>query len=306
MKPSTLDSTQYERIEQAIRYITENVNKQPSLLEIADEANMSPFHFQRVFTEWAGISPKKFLQFLTTDALRAKLRETASIEEAADAVGLSGQSRVYDLFTSIEAVTPGEYKSGGKDLKISFGYHPTPYGECFLAITEKGICAMAFINTSERETELTNFKNKWHFATLHHDQQLTREYIDRIFGTHTGSLPPLHLLVQGTNFQVKVWEALLSIPEGALTTYKHIAETIGNPKAVRAVGTAVGDNPIAYLIPCHRVIRSEGKLGEYRWGSNRKKLMVGWEASRKDGSTAKPRSIIVSDPDLPAARDRDK
>jgi AraC family transcriptional regulator of adaptative response/methylated-DNA-[protein]-cysteine methyltransferase len=241
---------------------------------------MSPFHFQRIFTEWAGLSPKKFLQFLTTEALRAKLKETSSISEAADAVGLSGQSRVYDLFTGIEAVTPGEYKSGGKDLKIAYGHHSTPFGECFLAITEKGICGMAFLNASEREAEFESFKRKWHFANLKPDQHLTGQYVERIFGTPAVPLPPLHLLVQGTNFQVKVWEALLRIPEGALTTYKHIAETIGNPKAVRAVGTAVGDNPIAYLIPCHRVIRGEGKLGEYRWGSNRKKLMIGWEASR--------------------------
>lgn len=280
MKPSTLDSYHYEKVEQAIQYITENMSRQPSLLEIAGEASMSPFHFQRIFTEWAGLSPKKFLQFLTTEALRARLKETSSISEAADAMGLSGQSRVYDLFTSIEAVTPGEHKSGGKDLKIAYGYHATPFGECFIAITDKGICGMAFMHTSEREAEFASFKSKWRFADLQPNQQLTEQYAVKIFGDRIGALPQLHLLVQGTNFQVKVWEALLRIPEGALTTYKQIAETIGNPKAVRAVGTAVGDNPIAYLIPCHRVIRGEGKLGEYRWGRNRKKLMVGWEASR--------------------------
>lgn len=280
MKPSTLDSYQYEKVEQAIQYITENMSRQPSLLEIAGEASMSPFHFQRIFTEWTGLSPKKFLQFLTTQALRAKLKETSSISEAADAVGLSGQSRVYDLFTGIEAVTPGEYKTGGRDLKIAYGYHSTPFGECFIASTGKGICGMAFMHTSEREAEFARFKSIWHFADLQPDQHLTGKYIEQIFGTTSEVIPRLHLLVQGTNFQVKVWEALLRIPEGALTTYKQIAETIGNPKAVRAVGTAVGDNPIAYLIPCHRVIRGEGKLGEYRWGRNRKKLMVGWEASR--------------------------
>ncbi|MDR6564422.1 MULTISPECIES: methylated-DNA--[protein]-cysteine S-methyltransferase [unclassified Arcicella] len=276
----TTDTYHYERIAKAIEFITDNITAQPSLEEVAEKVNLSPFHFQRIFTEWAGVSPKKFLQFLTADYLKAKIKDTATLIEAAEIAGLSSQSRVYDLFTGIEAVTPQEFKSGGKGLHIDYAYHDTPFGECFMAVTERGICGMAFTNEISKDEDLATFKQKWHFATIEENPSVTEQYVQRIFTPHLSSLDKLHLLVQGTNFQLKVWEALLTIPQGSLTTYQQIADSIGHNKAVRAVGTAVGNNPIAYLIPCHRVIRKEGKLGEYHWGTIRKKAIVGWEASK--------------------------
>ena len=272
----------YEKIAKAIEYITANAKQQPSLFEVAEEVSISQFHFQRLFTEWAGVSPKKFLQYITADYLKEKIRESSNLVELAESAGLSSQSRVYDLFTGIEAVTPQEFKSSGKGLTINYGFHQTPFGECFLAVTERGICAMAFVDENSRDSQLILLAKKWHFATILPDQEVTENYVNRIFQPHLSSLGKLPLLVQGTNFQLKVWEALLAIPPGSLATYQQIAESIGHSKAVRAVGTAVGDNPIAYLIPCHRIIRKEGILGEYRWGSTRKKALVGWEASNAD------------------------
>lgn len=273
----------YERVAEAIEYITARVKEQPTLDMVAEQVNLSPHHFQRVFTEWAGVSPKRFLQFLTANYLKGKIKETSNMVEAAEMAGLSSQSRVYDLFTGIEAVTPQEFKSGGKGLSIGYGFHDTPFGECFMAVTGRGICGMAFVDQNSRESELLKFAQKWHFAQLDFRPNWSEKYLQQIFHPNERSFDKIHLMVQGTNFQLKVWEALLTIPSGALTTYQQIAESIGNPKAVRAVGTAVGDNPIAYLIPCHRVIRKEGKLGEYRWGSVRKKVLVGWEATQLNG-----------------------
>lgn len=269
----------YEKIARAIEFITENVRQQPSLFEIADEVSTSQFHLQRLFSEWAGVSPKKFLQYITADYLKAQIKESTNLVELAEAAGLSSQSRVYDLFTSIEAVTPQEFKSAGKGLAIVYGFHQTPFGECFIAITERGICAMAFVDEATRNEQLILLARKWHFADISEGRDVTERYIRQIFEPNADKLGKLPLVVQGTNFQLKVWEALLSIPPGAVTTYQYIAESIGNPKAVRAVGTAVGDNPVAYLIPCHRVIRKEGILGEYRWGRTRKKALIGWEAA---------------------------
>lgn len=272
----------YEKIAKAIEFITENARKQPSLFDVAEEVNISQFHFQRMFTAWAGVSPKKFLQYITADYLKNKIGESTNLVELAESAGLSSQSRVYDLFTGIEAVTPQEYKTSGIGLHINYGFHETPFGECFIAVTGRGICAMAFVDENSKEQQLVMLGKKWHFASIAPDQNLTENYIHNIFSPHLSALEKLPLLVQGTNFQLKVWEALLKIPQGAVTTYQHIANSIGNPKAVRAVGTAVGDNPIAYLIPCHRVIRKEGILGEYRWGSMRKKALIGWEAAKTD------------------------
>ncbi len=270
----------YTRIAKAIEYITENAKAQPTLEQVAEKVHLSPFHFQRLFTDWAGVSPKKFLQFLTTQYLKETIGTTANLIEAADMAGLSAQSRVYDLFTSIEAVTPNEYKSGGIGLTISYGYHITLFGECFIAITARGICGMAFVDNGSKQNLFNDFVKKWHFARIEKEEVVTEKYIQKIFNSNEKG--EYKILVQGTQFQLKVWEALLNIPSGRLTTYQGIANKINNPKAVRAVGTAIGENPIAYLIPCHRVIRKEGKLGEYRWGSIRKKLLVGWEASQSN------------------------
>lgn len=272
----------YQRIEQAIRYLEANVHRQPELDEVAEKVHLSPFHFQRIFTEWAGISPKRFLQYLTVDYLKEKLQQTRNLVEAAEAAGLSSQSRVYDLFTTLEAVTPQEYKQKGAGIRIEYGFHETRFGTCLIGVTERGICWLSFIPPDqEPRFELENMKAYWHNSVFHEDRLLTEEFVRYIFQQE--SLPKkLHVLVKGTNFQVKVWEALLRVPLGSVTTYQDIAWQINNPNALQAVGSAVGANPIAYLIPCHRVIRKDGILGEYRWTPARKKSIIGWEMSQTD------------------------
>ncbi len=282
----------YQRIAQAIEYLEKNVHRQPELDEVAEQVHLSPFHFQRMFTEWAGISPKRFLQFLTTDFLKGKLQETKNLEELAQTAGLSGQSRVYDLFTTLEAVTPQEYKLRGSGIQIEFGFHQTPFGNCLIGVTERGVCWLSFFNVDDDgRHELESMKAHWHNSVFHQDQGLTKNFVESIFNRNNAGLPAgkagaqrkLHLFVKGTNFQIKVWEALLRIPMGDVTTYQQIAEKISNPKAMQAVGSAVGSNHIAYLIPCHRVIRKDGILGEYRWEATRKKSIIGWEMAKASG-----------------------
>jgi AraC family transcriptional regulator, regulatory protein of adaptative response / methylated-DNA-[protein]-cysteine methyltransferase len=274
------DKINYLRIEQAIQYLEKNFQRQPELDEVAEKVHLSPFHFQRIFTEWAGISPKRFLQFLTVDFLKSKLAQTKNLVDAAEAAGLSSQSRVYDLFTTLEAVTPQEYKQRGAGIRIEYGFHETPFGLALVGVTERGVCWMSFITTYEDPNyELEKMKEHWDHSISHHDQELTASFIDSIFGKKSPS-KKLHVFVKGTNFQVKVWEALLRLPIGSVTTYQRIAEKIQNPKALQAVGSAVGSNHIAYLIPCHRVIRKDGILGEYRWNATRKKSIIGWEMAR--------------------------
>ncbi len=271
----------YSRIEAAIRYLEENVQHQPRLDDVAEKVHLSPFHFQRIFTDWAGISPKRFLQYLTVDFLKAKLHETANLAEAAESAGLSGQSRIYDLFTTLEAVTPQEYKQQGSGIRIDYGFHETPFGMCLLGITQRGICWMSFVNTDENpEKEMIQMKEHWNQSVFHQDQAATGAMLEKIFGSESYRNSKLHLFVKGTNFQVKVWEALLRLPLGSVTTYQNIATRIDNPKALQAVGSAVGSNHIAYLIPCHRVIRKDGILGEYRWNALRKKSIIGWEMAK--------------------------
>ena len=276
----------YNRIEKAIQYLEENFQRQPELDEVAEKVHLSPFHFQRIFTDWAGISPKRFLQFLTVDFLKTKLEHSKNIVEAADAAGLSSQSRVYDLFTTLEAVTPQEYKQKGSGIRVEYGIHETPFGSCLIGVTERGICWLSFIATDEDpRMELEKMKEHWHNSVFHQDQALTSSFIDQIFSRHqdTKAQRKLHVFVKGTNFQVKVWEALLRIPMGDVTTYQGIAQQIQSPRAMQAVGSAVGSNHIAYLIPCHRVIRKDGILGEYRWSSTRKKSIIGWEMAKASG-----------------------
>ncbi|MBX2964313.1 MAG: methylated-DNA--[protein]-cysteine S-methyltransferase [Cyclobacteriaceae bacterium] len=275
----------YFRIAQAIEYLEKNVHRQPELDEVAEQVHLSPFHFQRIFTEWAGISPKRFLQFLTTDFLKRKLLESKNLEELAQTAGLSGQSRVYDLFTTLEAVTPQEYKLHGSGIQIEYGFHKTPFGNCLIGVTERGICWLSFISLDEDgRHELENMKEHWHNSVFHQDQGLTKSFVESIFHRKGAEAQrKLHLFVKGTNFQIKVWEALLRIPIGDVTTYQQVAEKISNPKAMQAVGSAVGSNHIAYLIPCHRVIRKDGILGEYRWEAIRKKSIIGWEMAKVSG-----------------------
>jgi len=287
----------YLRIEQAIKYLEENFQRQPELDDVAEKVHLSPFHFQRIFTEWAGISPKRFLQFLTVDFLKGKLEHSRNLVEAAESAGLSSQSRVYDLFTTLEAVTPQEYKQKGSGIRIEYGMHETPFGLCLIGVTERGICWLSFVTSGEDpKVELEKMKEHWHNSIFHHSQSFTEPFIQKIFGlpspqgrgtgpahrsfSEGGGEGKLPVLVKGTNFQVKVWEALLRIPMGAVVTYQGIAESIHQPKALQAVGSAVGSNHIAYLIPCHRVIRKDGILGEYRWNSTRKKSIIGWEMAK--------------------------
>lgn len=267
----------YERVAQAIDYLGKNFRQQPDLAAVARQVHLSPEHFQRIFTDWAGVSPKKFIQFLTLDFLRERIQGLPNLQAAADEAGLSAQSRVYDLFVNIEGVTPGAYREGGMGLVIRYGYHPTPFGLCFLAAADRGVCGLSFVDETRKRTEFEAFQQKWPLATLVHAPDRTQELAQQIFSTDFKKLPRLTVLAQGTNFQLKVWEALLRIPPGALSTYCQIAKSIGQPAAVRAVGTAVGSNPVGFLIPCHRVIQSSGKLGGYHWGETRKTAIVGWE-----------------------------
>ncbi len=283
----TADTTQwgsdYRRVEKAIHFIEENIARKPGLEEIARAAGVSEFHFQRLFSRMVGISPKKYQQFLTKEAAKGLLQGSESLLDAAYDIGLSGPGRLHDLLVTCEAVTPGEYKSRGEGLTIRYGFHPTPFGEAMLALTERGICALYLSGDGAREPALSRLRGEWRNARLVRDQERTGAVIARIFAPARRASAPLTLYLRGTNFQVKVWEALLSVPSGRATTYERIARRIGSPKATRAVGAAVGRNPVAFLIPCHRVIRKTGDLGGYHWGPARKRLMLAWEAQKAAG-----------------------
>ena len=290
----TLQHTQdYERIAAALAYVDENFQDQPSLAEIAAQAELSEFHFQRLFTRWVGISPKKFLQQLTLERAKQSLEASASVLDAAYDAGLSGPGRLHDLFVTCDAVTPGEYKARGAGMTIRYGFHPTLFGECLLLMTDRGICGLAFIDP-QRETgaeALAYLARGWSNATLLEDAAATRPYIDRMFGA-ADRVPdaggePLRVLLRGTEFQVKVWRALLTIPPGHLTTYEDIGHRIGyTSNASRAIGRANGSNLISWLVPCHRVIRKTGAIGGYRWGRERKLAMIGWEAAQQAEQSA--------------------
>jgi len=275
----------YRRIEKAIRFIEGNVRRQPGLAEIARHVGMSEFHFQRVFSRWAGVSPKKFLQFLTAEYARNLLRESRSVLDVAYDVGLSGGARLHDLIVKLYGMTPGEIKARGSALTIRYGVYPTPFGPCFIATTPRGICALHFVEPGTTGRHLDDLRSAWPGATFSKDQAGTAGLVRRIFGSAGRSHAPdrgFALLVQGTPFQIKVWDALLRIPAGRMVSYQDLARRVGCATASRAVGSAVGQNPVAYLIPCHRVIRGTGVLGGYRWGSARKKALLGWEAARRE------------------------
>ncbi len=270
----------YLRIEQAIQYLESHYRRQPELHEVAASIGLSEYHFQRLFTRWVGISPKRFLQFLTKEGAKDLLEHSSTLLDTTYSVGLSSPGRLHDLFVNTEAVTPGEYKARGAGLTIRYGFHPTPFGECLLGLTERGICHLGFVQNG-REQALASLQADWKDASLREDPSATGALITPIFSL--GDSPtPISLFLNGTNFQLKVWEALLDIPSGSVSTYKHIAAQIGQPAAVRAVGNAVGHNPVAVLIPCHRVIRKMGDFGNYRYGSARKKALLGWEAGQRE------------------------
>ena len=274
-------SNDYRRVEQAIAFLEENFSRQPELKQIAASVNLSEYHFQRLFTRWVGISPKRFLQFLTKERAKELLEKSHDVLGVAYETGLSGPGRLHDLFVTCEAVTPGEFKSQGEGLTIEYGFHPTPFGECLLAATERGICNLAFVQQGDRERVLDTLKSRWRKARLNKDMPRTRALVSQVFAWYVGQTPaPLHLFLNGTNFQIKVWEALLQIPPGAVASYEDIAARIGMPSASRAVSNAVAQNPIPVIIPCHRVIRKAGEFGGYHYGAARKKALLGWEAAR--------------------------
>jgi AraC family transcriptional regulator of adaptative response/methylated-DNA-[protein]-cysteine methyltransferase len=275
-------SSDYQRVADAIHYLEANYRQHPSLDEIADSVHLSKYHFQRLFKRWAGISPTQFMQFLTLEYAKARLQESQSVLDAALDAGLSGPGRLHDLFVTFEAMTPGEYKKRGAGLEIAYGFHDTPFGECLLATTERGICALYFVQEDDRSAALELLTNPWLQASFREDPDQTQRLIDQIFAPVPADPPrPFHLLLKGTNYQVKVWQALLAIPPGAMASYQDVAASIGKPNSARAVGGALAKNPIAYLIPCHRVISKAGRAYSYRWGTTRKQAMLGWEASRR-------------------------
>lgn len=276
---STQERLNYNRIAEAITYIKKNFKTQPSLEEVAEKINISPFHFQRLFTEWAGVSPKKFLQYISVEHAKQILKgEEATLFDAAEETGLSGTGRLHDLFVNIEGMTPGEFKNGGENLSINYSYAESPFGNILVASTPKGICYMAFADGEENSFETL----KRNFPKAHYKQMvdLIQQNALYIFTHDWKKLNQIKLHLKGTDFQLKVWEALLKIPMGQLSTYGTIAEQVKNSKASRAVGTAIGSNPVAFLIPCHRVIQSTGALGGYMWGPTRKTAIIGWEAAR--------------------------
>ena len=279
-------SSDYQRVEEAIRYLEANFRHRPSLDDVARSVHLSKYHFQRLFKRWAGVSPTQYLQFLTLEYAKDRLRESRSVLDAALDAGMSGPGRLHDLFVTFEAITPGEYKRQGAGLHIAYGVHDSPFGPCLLATTKRGICGLDFVPQGERDATIEQLAAHWPQASLSEDRNQTQPPIDRIFAPlpgHPGPgsrRRPFHLLLKGTNFQVQVWQALLAIPPGALVSYQDVATFIGRPTSAQAVGGAVARNPMAFLIPCHRVIGRQGGIHHYRWGAARKKAMVAWEASR--------------------------
>lgn len=275
----TQESINYQRIAEAINYIRVNFKEQPNLDEVAEKVNLSPFHFQRMFTDWAGISPKKFLQYLSVEYAKSILKEKqATLFDAAFATGLSGTGRLHDLFINIEGMTPAEYKNGGKALSINYSFAESPFGNILVASTPKGICYLTFADDSKEA--FGQLQSQFPNASYHQVVDLIQQNAMFIFKKDWSKLSSVKLHLKGTAFQLKVWEALLRIPMGGLYSYGLLAQDINLPNASRAVGSAIGDNPVAFLIPCHRVIRSTGEFGQYHWGATRKSAIIGWEAAQ--------------------------
>lgn len=288
MEPSSsgtgeFNARDYERIARAIDYLRRHAAEQPALAAVARHVHLSEHHFQRLFTRWAGVSPKRFLQYLTVEHAKSRLAQTGNMLALTADVGLSGPGRLHDLFVTLEAMSPGEMRAGGAGLKIRFGIHESPFGPCLIAVSPRGLCGLNFVASQAAAHAL--LRRDWPHAALAPDAGATASLARRIFdplaAPHT---QPLALLVRGTNFQIQVWRALLRLPFGSVASYRNIAAQIGHPSAARAVGNAIGANPIAWLIPCHRVIRESGTFGGYRWGENRKAAILGWEAAWSDGN----------------------
>jgi AraC family transcriptional regulator of adaptative response/methylated-DNA-[protein]-cysteine methyltransferase len=279
--PSTFhqQSKQYETIARAIEYIRAHVREQPSLAEIAQAVNLSEHHLQRIFTEWAGISPKRFLQFLTKEHAKQALSQSKDVLTTTHETGLSSPGRLHDLMVTCEAMTPGEIKSHGKGISITYGTAETPFGKALIGWTARGICYLTFCENNCLSQEKDLFAH-WPEAVFAHKDSDAEQMSEQIFSKRQEN-QKLHLLLNGTNFQIKVWEALLNIAPSELVSYGTLAKLAGSPAALRAVGSAMAANKIAYLIPCHRVIRKEGSFGNYRWGDERKLAIHAWEAARQ-------------------------
>lgn len=275
-------SEDYTRVARAIRFVEANFTSQPDLDEIARSAGLSKYHFGRLFKRWAGVSPIQFLQFLTLEHTKQQLAKADSVLDAALSAGLSGPGRLHDLFVTFDAMSPGEFKRKGEGITIEYGFARTLFGECLVGVTARGICHLGFVDGEERMSSLAELRREWPRAVFAENNRKAAATVDRVFsrGNATGTRP-FHLLLRGTNFQVNVWRALLFIPAGCVCRYQDVAAFLGRPTAVRAVSNAIARNPVSFLIPCHRVIASSGKIHRYRWGTVRKKALVGWEAARK-------------------------
>lgn len=282
MQPDLLKTQQeldYARIAKAISYFKEHFKRQPKLEEVAEHIHLSPFHFQRMFKEWAGVTPKQFLQYLSVEhAKEILMRKDVNLFDTALETGLSGGGRLHDLFVKVEGMTPGEYRNGGAMLHINYSFADTPFGKVIVASTAKGICHLTFVDDGEEKALQQLNQN---YPNAHYSQlvDMIQQNALFIFTQDWQHLDEIKLHLKGTAFQLKIWETLLKVPAGGLTTYSALAKKAGSENAARAVGTAVGSNPIAFLIPCHRVIKSTGEIGQYHWGAARKNAIIGWEAA---------------------------
>jgi AraC family transcriptional regulator, regulatory protein of adaptative response / methylated-DNA-[protein]-cysteine methyltransferase len=281
MKPphdSFVDSRDFARIAKAIHYIERHFREQPRLTTIAAQGGLSEFHFNRLFRRWAGVTPKQYLAFVTGCAARGEIASQSSVLDAAYAVGLSGPGRLHDLIVTLDAVTPGELKNLGRGITVRYGFSKTPFGEALLATTPRGLSHLAFVDTGERESAITELRERWRNADFTRDNARAQDFANRIWGAAAAVSEPLNLNVAGTNFQLKVWQALLDVGAHGRTTYSGLAAAIGAEGSARAVGNAVGANPIGWLIPCHHVLRRDGALGGYHWGEDRKRAILAWDS----------------------------
>lgn len=300
-----MGSADYDRIEQAILYLGERFRRQPRLEDVARKVGLSEYHFHRLFTRWAGITPKRFLQVLTAEHARGLLRESRSVLDAAWEAGLSGPGRLHDLTVNVYAMTPGEVRGEAAGITIRYGVHPSPFGRCLLAVTERGVCGLSFVPAGRTADAVEDLGNRWSRATVVEDAGATRAIAERIFEPRRWrNAAPLNVLVRGTNFQVRVWEALVRIPPGCVLSYEDLAVRAGAPRAARAVGSALARNPVAFLIPCHRVIRKTGEFGEYGGGAPRKGAMLAWEAARFRDPAGRPEEKTGGAPATGPARIR--
>ncbi len=275
----TLQPQDYELVRGTIEFLSDHWRDQPTLEEIASHAGMSPTHYQKVFTRWAGISPKQFIQAITLDRARQLLRDSASVLDATYEVGLSGPGRLHDLFVTHEAMTPGVYKAKGEGVEITYDFHPSPFGRALVMVTEHGLAGLAFADEGGETAALDDMMSRWPRATYRRDAAATGRFAERIFHPELWQEDqPLRVVLIGTDFEIRVWETLLRIPVGRATTYSNIAGHLGKPSAARAVGSAVGRNPISFVVPCHRVLGKSGNLCGYHWGLTRKQAILGWEA----------------------------